>query len=223
MAKQRYHQACPIAYGLDVVGGRWALLIVRDLGFGPRRFSDLARGLPGLSPNLLSQRLKDLETHGILERKALPPPVATTVYTLTQAGQKLEEILTSVSDWVLQFLDFRPGTEGHLSTITAMRGLQMLFNPIKAAGVMVGCEVYSEADVFSTLIADTEFKVDLGLNPRAALALKAKPRMLIQLGAHRISVMEALGRQELELLRGSEADATHFFSFFNDPGFLNEH
>jgi DNA-binding HxlR family transcriptional regulator len=82
-ARRTYGQPCPVAAALDVVGERWTLLIVRDLMFGALRFSDLRDGLSGLAPNLLSERLKMLVAHGIVEQVELPPPAARTVYALT--------------------------------------------------------------------------------------------------------------------------------------------
>jgi DNA-binding HxlR family transcriptional regulator len=86
-------QGCGTAHALDVVGDRWALLVVRELVFGPKRFTDLRGGLPGIGPNVLSQRLKELEAAGVLRRRVLPPPAGSTVYELTEWGAELEEVL----------------------------------------------------------------------------------------------------------------------------------
>jgi DNA-binding HxlR family transcriptional regulator len=95
-----YGQYCTIARALDVVGERWTLLIVRELLFqGPCRFTDLKNGLPGIATNLLSSRLKDLEDDGLITREDAPPPVATTLYALTDEGRSLEPVLKAVSDW----------------------------------------------------------------------------------------------------------------------------
>ena len=89
-----YHDACPIARGLDVVGERWALLVVRELLFGPRRFGDLRRALPAVSSNLLTDRLRELEAHGVLVRRGAP-----AVYELTDAGRELEPVLLALGRW----------------------------------------------------------------------------------------------------------------------------
>src|SRR5258708_12243454 len=82
MAK-KYDQYCPVAHALDVVGDRWALLVVRELMQGPKRYTDLAEGLPGIGTNILAARLRDLEAAGVVTKKMLPPPAASRVYELT--------------------------------------------------------------------------------------------------------------------------------------------
>ena len=94
-----YGDGCSSAHALDLVGERWALLIVRDLLFGPKRFSDLAAGLPQASPNVLTQRLRELEAAGIVRRRRLPPPASTMVYELTEWGAELEPILMGLQRW----------------------------------------------------------------------------------------------------------------------------
>ena len=94
-----YGDGCSSAHALDLVGERWALLIVRDLLFGPKRFSDLTAGLPQGSPNVLTQRLRELEAAGIVRRRKLPPPASTMVYELTEWGAELEPILMGLQRW----------------------------------------------------------------------------------------------------------------------------
>jgi DNA-binding HxlR family transcriptional regulator len=96
---RRYDDPCGIARALDVVGERWALLVVRELVHGPKRFGDLRRGLGGISPNVLSQRLDDLERHGVLGRTTLGPPVGATVYELTEHGRGLVPVLDALAGW----------------------------------------------------------------------------------------------------------------------------
>src|SRR5581483_3423202 len=87
--RRSYRQYCGVARALDVVGERWTLLIIRDLLLGPRRYKDLLEGLPGIGTNLLADRLKELERHGIVRRTVLPPPAGSTVYELTDLGSAL--------------------------------------------------------------------------------------------------------------------------------------
>ncbi|GGO41623.1 winged helix-turn-helix transcriptional regulator [Deinococcus humi] len=96
---RRYHDGCAAAHALDLVGERWALLVVRELLLGPKRFSDLRADLPGISPNVLSQRLKDLEDIGVIGRKHLPPPAASWVYALSDWGRELEPVLQQLGRW----------------------------------------------------------------------------------------------------------------------------
>jgi DNA-binding HxlR family transcriptional regulator len=94
-----YDDPCGTARALDVIGERWALLIVRDLLFGPKRFGTLRSGLSGVSPNVLSQRLRDLEDAGIVRREHLPPPADVAVYALTARGRALEPVLIELGRW----------------------------------------------------------------------------------------------------------------------------
>ena len=100
---KRYEQACAIARALDVVGDRWSLLLVRELTLGPRRYRDLATGLPGIPSNVLAARLKDLQAAGVITRRTLPAPTDVTVYELTDAGRALQPALKELLDWGLHY------------------------------------------------------------------------------------------------------------------------
>jgi DNA-binding HxlR family transcriptional regulator len=99
VAVKRYGQRCSLARALDVVGERWSLLIVRELGLGPRRYRDLQDGLPGVPTNLLAGRLKDLQAAGVITKRTLPPPTVVTVYELTEAGRALRPALDELREW----------------------------------------------------------------------------------------------------------------------------
>lgn len=90
---------CPIAHSLGLVGERWSLLVVRELMHGPKRYTDLVDGLPGIGTNILASRLKDLETGGLIRKTKLPPPAASTVYELTQCGHDLRPVLHELARW----------------------------------------------------------------------------------------------------------------------------
>src|SRR5262245_41373607 len=94
-----YDDPCGVARALNLVGERWALLIVRELLFGPKRFGDLRRGLSTISPNVLSQRLRALEADGVVTQRAAGPPVSATVYELTEMGRRLQPVLTALATW----------------------------------------------------------------------------------------------------------------------------
>jgi DNA-binding HxlR family transcriptional regulator/putative sterol carrier protein len=111
MAQHGYQQYCGLARALDIAGDRWTLLIVRELLPGPRRFTDLIDGLPGISRNLLTERLRDLERDGILARQELPPPAARQVYELTDDGRDLAEAMTGLIAWGARRLGARGPTE----------------------------------------------------------------------------------------------------------------
>ena len=100
-----YGQYCSVAKALDVVGDRWTLLIVRELLLqGPCRYTDLKNGLPGIATNLLSDRLRELETAGLVRREEAAPPVATTLFYLTDAGAELEPVLDALGGWGIRYM-----------------------------------------------------------------------------------------------------------------------
>lgn len=97
--KRTYGDGCGIAHALDLVGERWALLVVRELVLGPKRFTDLTEALPKVTPSVLAQRLRELEEIGVLRRDTLPPPAASQVYELTPWGSRLEAVLIALGEW----------------------------------------------------------------------------------------------------------------------------
>jgi DNA-binding HxlR family transcriptional regulator len=97
--RKRYDQYCPVAHALDLVGERWALLVVRELMRGPKRYTDLVEGLPGIGTNILASRLRDLEACGIITKRTLPPPAASRVYELTDYGRDLRKALRELALW----------------------------------------------------------------------------------------------------------------------------
>jgi DNA-binding HxlR family transcriptional regulator/putative sterol carrier protein len=111
MPEHRYQQYCPLARALDVAGDRWTLLIVRELMPGPRRFTDLIDGLPGISRNLLTERLRALERDGIITRRELAPPAARQVYELTDDGRDLADAMVPLVAWGTSRLGDRKPTE----------------------------------------------------------------------------------------------------------------
>src|ERR671923_662341 len=112
--KRSYDQWCAVARALDIVGERWTMLIVRDLLVGPKRYTDLLAGLPGIGTNLLAQRLRELEDRGLVERSALPPPAGATVYRLTETGAALEPVVHALGRWGFQFLGLPKPTDAML-------------------------------------------------------------------------------------------------------------
>ncbi|WP_127500964.1 winged helix-turn-helix transcriptional regulator [Actinoplanes solisilvae] len=122
-----YADACGIARALDVVGERWALLVVRELLLGPQRFTDLRRALPGASSNLLTDRLRELDAHGVISRRRLPPPASSWVYDLTARGRELEPIVLALGVWGVQFP--LPGTPTTLSATSVLIYLRTAGRP----------------------------------------------------------------------------------------------
>src|ERR1700758_4550462 len=133
--RRNYRQNCPIARGLDVLGERWTLLILRELVGGPRRYGDLRAELPGIATNLLADRLRELQDDGLVDRAALPAPIARTIYALSDMGwQRVLPILQSVAWFGLDRLD--PIDDGPASPLNGfLAGILLGFNPGRAAGL----------------------------------------------------------------------------------------
>jgi DNA-binding HxlR family transcriptional regulator len=138
---RNYNQNCPIARGLDVLGERWTLLILRELVGGPRRYGDLRAELPGIATNLLAERLKELQEAGLVDRADLPAPIGRTVYTLSDIGwQRVLPILQSMAWFGLDRLD--PIDSGPVSPLNGfLAGILLGFDSGKAAGLEMTCRV----------------------------------------------------------------------------------
>jgi DNA-binding HxlR family transcriptional regulator len=96
---KRYDAYCPVAHALGLVGERWSLLVVLELMHGPKRYTDLTDSLPGIGTNILASRLRDLEAHGVVSKRTLPPPAASRVYELTEYGQALRPVIRELALW----------------------------------------------------------------------------------------------------------------------------
>jgi DNA-binding HxlR family transcriptional regulator len=131
-----YGQWCSVAKALDVVGERWSLLLVRELLDGPKRYSDLLDGSPGISTDVLAARLRDLEDAGVLTRRTLPPPAASKVYELTDRGRDLAPVLSSLSRWGMQLLGERGEDEAFRPQWLAT-GLRGMLRPSRAKDVLL--------------------------------------------------------------------------------------
>lgn len=118
---RRYEDGCGAAHALELVGERWALLILRELMLGPRRFTDLVASLPGISPNVLTQRLEELEAAAILRRIRLPPPAAVRAYALTDWGAELEPVIREIGRWAARSPSKRPGPMSVASLVLSFR------------------------------------------------------------------------------------------------------
>lgn len=156
-----YEEACGLAKALDLLGERWTLLVVRQLMFGPQRFTDLEVGLPGVPPSLLSSRLKELGDADIVVKRTLPPPAASTVYELTQAGRELEGSVISLARWGARFGP--PVTEEDVFNPQCMAlGLRWLFQPERARHVHATYELRAMGNVVSAVVDRGLIEVTVG-------------------------------------------------------------
>lgn len=157
MATSRsYNDACGMAHALDLVGERWALLVVRELVLGPRRYTDLRSGLPGISPNVLSHRLDELEQAGVVSRRRLAPPAGSSVYELTEWGQELGPIIMRLGRWGARSPS-RP-QEANLSASSIILSLRTNFDPHLADGSDVDLELRFGEERFLATLTGTTFE-----------------------------------------------------------------
>jgi DNA-binding HxlR family transcriptional regulator/putative sterol carrier protein len=133
--RRSYDQYCAVARGLDVIGERWTLLIIRDLLLGPKRYKDLLDGLPGIGTNLLADRLHQMERLGLIERTVLPPPAGSTVYRLTEAGEALEPALMAIGRWGARFLGGGPKKTDTMVPRAYFVAIRAAFRPELAEGL----------------------------------------------------------------------------------------
>lgn len=126
-SRRRYEDACGTAHALDLIGERWALLVMRELMLGPKRFGDLRADLPGISANVLTQRLEGLEAAGIVTRTQLPPPASIQVYALTEWGYQSRPIMGALGRWATR----SPGhdTNQHMSAVSLLLSFQAMGQP----------------------------------------------------------------------------------------------
>jgi DNA-binding HxlR family transcriptional regulator len=203
--------ACTAAHALDLIGERWALLVVRELLLGPRRFTDLRTGISGISPNVLGQRLRDLETAGVVRRDVLPPPAASRVYALTPWGQELEPAVLVLTRWGGR----SPAApqDGHLSAAALALALRAGFAAERAAGVTASCELRLGADVLAVTISQGTVRVDPGPAVDPVFTLSGPAAVLHGVLQGRLGLTGALSQGALSV-QGSRAAARRFLSLF---------
>ncbi|MEV6848479.1 helix-turn-helix domain-containing protein [Actinoplanes sp. NPDC051411] len=199
---KHFGQYCGLARAMELVGERWAMLILRDLAVHPRRYSDLLTGLPGIPTNVLSTRLKELEQNGIVERQIAPAPQRGVVYAMTPAGHSLEPALLALGRWGATQLDDDP-RDGEIVTPEAFTmTLRAVFNDDLAAGVDASWQLHSgDIEVYAVV---TDGKLDAGVGPGPGdpdLVITFRPdnlpsfRALMQ--AARCGLVDLTGRREL--------------------------
>lgn len=169
-SRRRYEDACATAHALDLIGERWAMLVVRELMLGPRRFSDLRGALPGISANVLTQRLEGLEATGILVRRTLPPPVRAKVYELTPWGYEMEPIFQTMGRWAARSPHHDPGQP--LSAVSLFMSMRTMIDGARAEGFVGRFAFVIRGEVYLVRIRDQEVRVQRDLRTSADLALE---------------------------------------------------
>jgi DNA-binding HxlR family transcriptional regulator len=192
MAK-RFEQYCPVAHALCLVGERWALLIVRDLLHGPKRYTDLLEGLPGIGTNILAARLRGLEEAGIVSKRRLPPPAASTVYELTEYGTELEEVFYALARWGARSLG-PPGPEDELYPEWGLNAIAALFSPEAARGLTETYVLNIGGDVFSVRLDNGHMHAEMGAAEDADLVVETDMDTFFRLVSGELTPRMALKR-----------------------------
>lgn len=160
VGRRKYDDGCAVAQALDVVGERWALLVVRELVLGPKRFTDLLAGLPGVSSDVLTQRLRELTEAGVVRRRRLGPPAASWVYELTPWGAELEEVILGLARWAHGSAHVR--TDAPLGPDSMMLSLKTLFHGPAAGDLRATIALQLGDSHFSVRIADADISITRG-------------------------------------------------------------
>lgn len=192
MNNRSYNQFCALAYALDMIGERWTLLIIREMLTGPRRFTDLTDGLPGISSNLLSQRLKSLEQQGIIHKRELPPPAGSTVYELTDVGRSLDQAALELGRWGSQFLP--KSLEGiALPSLGATAlAIKAFFHPEQAQAANEVYELHLGSEILQVQVQDGQLRVQQGQQLPADAVFHTEMAIFMGLFAGQIPPDEAI-------------------------------
>ncbi|MFC4119086.1 winged helix-turn-helix transcriptional regulator [Nonomuraea zeae] len=216
MTNRAYGQFCGIARALEMVGERWALLIVRDLLVSPKRYTDLRNGLPKIPTNILAARLRELERNGLVGRRVLPRPSGAVVYELTEHGYALEDVVLALGRWGAESLG-EPRPDEIVTADSLVMALRSAFEPEAAAGARAGFELRVDEVVVHAWVDDGMLLAAEGTLPGADLAIEGGPGVVKALMAGEITPDGAV-EAGLVKLAGNERLLARFAEFFRIHG-----
>ncbi|HZV75301.1 MAG TPA: winged helix-turn-helix transcriptional regulator [Conexibacter sp.] len=214
-SKRSYGDACGIARALDVVGERWALMVVRELLLGPKRFTDIRGGLPHVSPDVLAQRLRDLEQAGVVHHRRLPPPFGSQVYELTASGRALEPVLIELGRWGGANAP-EPSDDMCMSLDAYVVSLRTLFDAARAGDFAARIELRLGEERFRVVIADGRIEAGRGELADADAVVESDPTTLIDVLHGHSPLGEALDAGTMRF-SGDRRKATRFTKLFPLP------
>ena len=213
-AHRTYDDRCGAARALDLVGERWALLVVRELLLGPKRFNDLRNGLGTISENVLSQRLRELDAAGLVRRRRSGPPASAQVYELTQRGTELEPVILALAAWGFG----NPiETNAELSPDALILALKATFDPAQAKDLQASVELRINDDSFHAQIVERRFTVERGKASHPDATFQTDVTTLRELIERDRSLDDALSSGDLTL-EGGRRKAARFLRSFRRPG-----
>lgn len=209
-----YNDACGTAFALELVGERWSLLIVRELMFGGRRFTDLRGGLPGISAKVLTERLESLEAAGIVQRRQLPPPAATQVYELTRLGLAAEDSIKALGRWAASSPDHDRMLP--LSAASFMMSLRTMVDERRAGDLAVTGAVHIGAERFVVTVRDGTFRAERGEIDAPDFTFAAPAASPIAFAVYGKLAFDGLAGMGLSVT-GDHAAAWRFIDLFHLP------
>jgi DNA-binding HxlR family transcriptional regulator len=190
VAHRSYDQYCPIAAALDVLGDRWNLLILRELTMGERRFTDLKAALPGIAPNLLADRLRDLQADGLVEQRELPPPAARTVYAVTADGRDAVPVLRALARFGAGRLG-APDDGVAVRPRTAVYGMVAPYHAPEPAGERFHARLHVDGETFDLVTEGSELSLRRRHDEVPDLELEISARDLVAARQHRAAPLPA--------------------------------
>ena len=211
---RHYDDACGTALGLEILGERWAMLVVRELMLGPRRFGELKASLPGLSANVLTQRLEGLEAAGVAVRRRLPPPASVQVYELTAWGYEAEAAILALGRWAARSPDHDPTLP--LSPVSMMLSFRAMFDPVKAGDALLALGFRFGETTFRVCVADGVLNVERTLPEDVAAVVEGTPEAVAAV-IYGDAAGAAARARELLRIEGDEAAFLRFAGWFELP------
>src|SRR5213080_1687617 len=190
---RKFDQYCPMAHALSLVGERWSLLIVRELLHGPKRYTDLTNGLPGIGTHILAARLRELEQCGVVEKRRLPPPAASTVYELTEYGAGLNEALYALARWGARSLG-PPGPEDELYPEWGVNAFPALFNAEAARGLTETYVLVIDGDAFTARLVNGSLEASMAAADDADVTVELDMETFFALTGGELEAREAVKR-----------------------------
>ena len=198
-----YDQYCGVARALDVVGERWTLLVVRELHGGPKRYTDLLAGIPGVATDMLAARLKTLEENELVVRRVLPPPAASTVYELTDLGRRLEPVLRELGSFGAEILGKRKGEAFRLHWLELP--VRTMFRPERAAGTTMVVQFESGGEAFHARIENATIRTEPGPHDAPDVVFAGDVETLTRASKDKSIAEEAVAKGKLKM-QGSKKD-----------------
>ncbi len=189
-----YGQYCSVAKALDLVGDRWTLLVIRELlARGPSRYTDLRSGLPGIATNLLADRLRELEAAGIVEREDAPPPVATTLFRVTDRGAALEPVIAELGRWGVPLMrEHKPDDEFRAQWLRLP--VRMFLADHEPGQPPSAVEVHAGDQAAVIRAAAGDVTLQLGTDPKADATIAAQPQLILALFSGGRTLAEAIAQ-----------------------------